>query len=129
VAQYVDTDTPMAEAGEAYLETSGFTRTPPGFQLVVDLDSDGTNDGILVGGAQVLRRRLVIQRPRGSHYSNAPGTGHGYGHAHAGTRHTFADDVVLTNKDQCEDGGWVTSTLPEFRDQGERVSSIASKKK
>jgi hypothetical protein len=54
VAEYVDTDTPMAEAGEAgeaYLETSGFTRTPPGFQLVVDLDSDGTNDGSLVGGS------------------------------------------------------------------------------
>jgi hypothetical protein len=119
----------MAEAGEAYLETSGFTRTPPGFQLVVDLDSDGTNDGILVGEPRFYGDDWWFSAREGLDYSDAPGTGHGYGHAHAGTRHTFADDVVLTNKDQCEDGGWVTSTLPEFRDQGERVSSIASKKK
>jgi hypothetical protein len=49
VAEYVATDTPLADAGEptlAYTPTSG---TGPGFQLVVDFDADGTADGILVG--------------------------------------------------------------------------------
>jgi hypothetical protein len=50
VAEYVDTDTPLADAGEPSLEytpTSG--SIPPGFQLVVDFDGDGSIDGILVG--------------------------------------------------------------------------------
>ena len=50
VAEYVDTNTPLAAAGEpslSYTPTSG--TTPPGFQLIVDFDGNGTNDGILVG--------------------------------------------------------------------------------
>lgn len=50
VAEYVDTNVPLAHAGEpsmVYTPTSG--TTPPGFQLVVDFDNDGTADGILVG--------------------------------------------------------------------------------
>ena len=50
VAEYVATDTPLADAGEPTLD---FTNTSgggvPGFQLVVDFDDDGTSDGILVG--------------------------------------------------------------------------------
>jgi hypothetical protein len=50
VAEYVATDTALAEVGEATLE---FTNTSgggaPGYQLRVDLDNDGTSDGILVG--------------------------------------------------------------------------------
>ncbi|MBM7805125.1 hypothetical protein JOD57_000962 [Geodermatophilus bullaregiensis] len=50
VAEYVATDTPLAEVGEPSLQ---FTNTTgggvPGFQLVVDFDADGTADGILVG--------------------------------------------------------------------------------
>lgn len=50
VAEYVNTSTPLADAGEpslSYTPTSG--TTPPGFQLVVDFDNDGDADGILVG--------------------------------------------------------------------------------
>ncbi|PWW24967.1 hypothetical protein JD79_04161 [Geodermatophilus normandii] len=43
----------------------------------------------------------------------------------AGTRYTFARDVELTGKQQCKNGGWATSTLPVFRNQGECVSSFA----
>lgn len=50
VAEYVDTDTPLADVGEPSLEyapTSG--SVPPGYQLIVDFDGDGSVDGILVG--------------------------------------------------------------------------------
>jgi hypothetical protein len=47
----------------------------------------------------------------------------------AGTRYTFAADVVLENKGQCKNGGWATSTYPKFRNQGDCVSSFASGKK
>lgn len=53
VAEYVDTHTALSAAGNPSLE---YTQTDPsaglgvpGFQLVVDLDGDGTPDGILVG--------------------------------------------------------------------------------
>jgi len=35
-------------------------------------------------------------------------------------------DVVLTNKDQCKSGEWMTSTLPVFTNQGKCVSYFAS---
>lgn len=50
VAEYVATDTALAAVGEpglAFTNTSG--GGAPGFQLVVDFDGDGSNDGILVG--------------------------------------------------------------------------------
>jgi hypothetical protein len=34
----------------------------------------------------------------------------------------FDFHVVLGSKDGCKDGGWATSTLPVFRNQGECVS-------
>ncbi len=46
VAEYVDTSTPLAGIGEpslAYRPTAG--TIPPGYQLVVDFDGDGSNDG------------------------------------------------------------------------------------
>ena len=46
----------------------------------------------------------------------------------AGTRYTFGAPVVLTNKDQCKNGGWATSTSPVFKNQGDCVSYFASKK-
>ena len=51
VAEYVDTSVPLADAGEPSLDqtyNSG-QNIPPGFQLVVDFDNDGSADGILVG--------------------------------------------------------------------------------
>lgn len=38
------------------------------------------------------------------------------------------DDVVLTNKNQCKKGGWATSTLPVFTNQGDCVSHFATQK-
>jgi len=50
VAEYVDTSTPLAGIGEPALNLTNNSGTiPPGFQLVVDFDGDGTDDGILVG--------------------------------------------------------------------------------
>jgi hypothetical protein len=46
----------------------------------------------------------------------------------AGTRYTFAADVILTDKDQCKKGGWATSTMPVYKNQGECVSHFASGK-
>ena len=50
VAEYIDTDTPLADVGEPALNYTTTAGTiPPGFQLIVDFDGNGTNDGILVG--------------------------------------------------------------------------------
>lgn len=46
----------------------------------------------------------------------------------AGTTYTFAEDVTLSSKDQCKDGGWRTSTNPAYRNQGQCVSHFASGK-
>jgi hypothetical protein len=50
VAEYVDTNRPLAAVGEPTLEYSNTSGGGiPGFQLVVDFDGKGTNDGILIG--------------------------------------------------------------------------------
>ena len=49
VAEYVTTDTPLADVGEPSLEYTSNAGIAPGFQLVVDFDNDGESDGILVG--------------------------------------------------------------------------------
>jgi hypothetical protein len=46
----------------------------------------------------------------------------------AGTRYTFAQDVVLTSKEQCKNGGWATSTMPVYKNQGDCVSDFARSK-
>jgi hypothetical protein len=46
----------------------------------------------------------------------------------AATHYTFADDVTLTSKDECKDGGWATSYPTTFKNQGECVSSFAKSK-
>lgn len=50
VAGYVATSTPLAGLGASSLEyTTNDGTIPPGYQLVVDFNNDGTSDGILVG--------------------------------------------------------------------------------
>jgi len=50
VAEYVNTSTPLAEVGDPSLDYAPTSGTiPPGYQLMVDFDGDGTIDGILVG--------------------------------------------------------------------------------
>ena len=46
----------------------------------------------------------------------------------AGTRYTFGQQTVLAGKSECKNGGWMTSTAPVFRNQGDCVSSFASGK-
>lgn len=46
----------------------------------------------------------------------------------AGAKYTFVKDVTLTSKNDCKNGGWATSTLPVYRNQGDCVSSFASGK-
>ena len=50
VAEYVATSTPLAVVGEPSLDYTPISGSiPPGFQLVVDFDDNGSADGILVG--------------------------------------------------------------------------------
>jgi hypothetical protein len=49
VAEYIATDTPLAGIGEPTLDSTVVSGLAVGYQLVVDLDGDGDNDGILVG--------------------------------------------------------------------------------
>ena len=50
VAEYVATNTPLAGVGEPLLDLTQVDGTiPPGFQLQIDFDNNGSIDGILVG--------------------------------------------------------------------------------
>lgn len=166
VAEYIDTSTPLADAGEPalVLTNQGTTATEPGFQLVVDFDADGTPDGILVGepnaygdawwlnnaAKQFVKDGVPTTGGSGSAWSatldqwrlafpdaNVVAFGFSLGSGvlgdwlideirFAGTTYSFAEHVVLTSKDQCKDGGWATSTMPVYKNQGECVSSYAS---
>ncbi|MGY1650957.1 hypothetical protein [Geodermatophilus sp. SYSU D01119] len=164
VAEYVETDTPLARVGEPSLDfrnTSG--GGVPGFQLVVDFDADGTSDGILVGEPGVYGNdwwlnnaaQQFVKDRAPSHAGGSGSANHGtldqwraafptaqvdaFGFSlgsgvkgdgvlaaidFAGARYTF-EHVKLTNKQQCKDGGWATSTDPAFRNQGQCVASFA----
>lgn len=167
VAEYVDTNVPLAAVGNPsldYTETDPSAHlTEPGFQLVVDLDGNGTPDGILVGEPGAYGDNWWLTTPwNGVDLTNAPGAAFGYDHVgslgtwsgdfssakvlafgfslgsgvlgdgtinainFAGTRYTFADDVVLNSKDECKAGGWATSTAPVYKNQGECVSHFAT---
>ena len=49
VAEYVATTKPLADVGEPTLEYANTSGGLPGYQLIVDFDADGTDDGILIG--------------------------------------------------------------------------------
>jgi hypothetical protein len=49
VAEYVDTNTSLATVGEPSLDYTNTAGGIPGAQLIVDFDSDGIADGILIG--------------------------------------------------------------------------------
>ena len=166
VAEYVDTNIVLADAGEPDLEYSNTSGGLPGFQLVVDFDADGTSDGVLVGetvynGDWWLNNAAeqFVKDGAPSHTGGSGSANHGtldewrvafpdavvtaFGFSlgsgvkgdgvldamnFAGTRYTFAQDVVLAGKDDCKKGGWATSTMPVFENQGDCVSSFASGK-
>jgi hypothetical protein len=164
VAEYIDTATPLADVGEPSLDWTQTTGTlPPGMQLGVDFDADGTADGILVGesvynGDWWLNNAAAdfVKLGAPSHTGGSGSANHGtldqwraafpqaqvvsFGFSlgsgvlgdgvlnaitFAGTRYTFAEDVVLSGKDQCKGSGWATSTMPAFANQGQCVSYFA----
>jgi hypothetical protein len=168
VAEYVDTTVPLSGIGEPTLDlTNNSGSIPPGFQLVVDFDNDGSADGILVGeptyyGSDWWLNNAAAQFVKDGAPSHAGGSGsdnHGtldqwraafpdaqvtaFGFSLGsgvqgdwlinainfnGTRHTFVQDVQLTNKNECKNGGWATSTMPVYKNQGQCVSHFASGK-
>lgn len=167
VAEYVDTSKPLAAVGEPTLDYTTISGTiPPGFQLVVDFDADGTDDGILIGeptfygnvwwlnnGADADVKAAAPMNPAASGsaagydgtldewraaFPSAVVKAFGFSLGSgvkgdyvinainfAGDRYTFAQAVVLTSKEQCKNGGWMTSTSPVFKNQGECVSYVA----
>jgi hypothetical protein len=170
VAEYVDTDVPLASVGEPALNqvNNSTGTTPPGFQLVVDFDGNGSADGILVGEPTFYGNDWWLNNAADPAVkANAPHTGGGSGSnwygtlpewrtnfpeanvvafgfslgsgvkgdwtinsiLFAGTTYTFAKDVVLTDKDQCKNGGWAASYPTTYKNQGDCVSSFASKGK
>lgn len=168
VAEYVATNTPLADVGEPTLNYETISGAiPPGFQLVVDFDADGEKDGILIGeptfyGNDWWLNGAADQFVKDGAPSHTGGSGSGnhgtldqwrtafpdaqvvafgfslgsgvFGdgvlHAieFAGTTYTFAADVQLEGKSECKKGGWATSTMPEFKNQGDCVSHFATQK-
>lgn len=85
VAEYVATDAPLAGIDEPSLQYQNTAGGIPGLQLVVDLNNDGTPDGILVGEpsfygddwwANSQLDNFIAANP-----GTAPGARHGYAHA------------------------------------------------
>lgn len=169
VAEYVDTDVPLDGIGEPSLDVTNTSGGGvPGFQLVVDLDGDGEDDGILVGEPGSYGNDWWLNNAADAEAkTGAPHTGGGSGSNWFGTldewrdafpdaqvlafgfslgsgvkgdlllnaitfdgdRYTFRSSISLTSKDQCKNGGWATSELPTYKNQGECVSSFAKAKK
>jgi hypothetical protein len=100
VAEYVDTLVPLADVGEPaldYTATSG--TTPPGFQLVIDFDDDGSTDGILVGEPTFYGANWWLNNAADADVkANAPHSGGGAGSGFYGTlaewRTNFSDAQV-----------------------------------
>jgi hypothetical protein len=168
VAEYVDTNTPLADVGEPTLNyTTNSGTIPPGFQLVVDFDGNGTVDGILVGEPTYYGNdwwasngsAQFVKDGAPSHSGGSGSANHGtlaqwranfpnavvkaFGFSlgsgvvgdyllnsitFAGTTYKFATEVTLTSKDQCKNGGWATSTMPTYKNQGQCVSSFPKAK-
>lgn len=100
VAEYVATSTPLASTGEPSLNYTNNTdgTIPPGFQLVVDFDGDGSNDGILVGEKVYDGDWWLNNAAKQSVKDGAPVTGGGSGSNWHGTldqwRASFPDANV-----------------------------------
>ncbi|WP_148077061.1 hypothetical protein [Nocardioides aurantiacus] len=99
VAEYVDTNTPLASTGEPTLDYTPTSGTiPPGYQLIVDFDADGTNDGILVGEKVYNGTWWLNNAADADIKAAAPHTGGGYGSPYYGTldewRANFPNAIV-----------------------------------
>jgi hypothetical protein len=89
VARYVDTHEALAEVGEPKLDFSNTSDGGvPGFQLVVDFNADGTNDGILIGEPTVpgYGNDWWLNNAAAAEWKNAaPSHTGGYGSTNHGT--------------------------------------------
>jgi hypothetical protein len=100
VAEYVATSVPLAAAGEPKLHYSNTSAGGvPGFQLVVDFDGNGTNDGILIGEPGVYGNDWWLNNKAEQFVKDgAPSHSGGSGSDHHGTldewRDSFANAVV-----------------------------------
>ena len=98
VAEYIDTDKPLADVTSAsldYTATSG--ATPPGFQLVVDFDDDGTADGILVGEQAYGGNWWLNNAAKPFAKAGAPHVGGGFGSPYYGTLAEWSEAFVDAN--------------------------------
>lgn len=101
VAEYVATSVPLADVGEPSLDyTTNSGTIPPGFQLVVDFNGDGTPDGILVGEPTYYGNTWWATNGSAPFVKDgAPSTGGGFGSAYYGTldqwRAAFPDANVV----------------------------------
>ena len=115
VAEYVDTSTPLADVGEPslnYTTTSG--TIPPGYQLVVDFDGDGTHDGILVGEPTFYGNNWWLNNAADADVkAGAPHTGGGSAATWYGTldewRASFPNAVVRRSASRWAPGSRVTA--------------------
>ena len=100
VAEYVDTATPLAGIGEPSLNyTTNSGTVPPGYQLVVDFDGNGSVDGILVGEPTYYGNDWWASNGSAQFVKDgAPSHTGGFGSANHGTlgqwRTAFPDAVV-----------------------------------
>ncbi len=86
VAEYVATDVSLADAGDSSLDYTAISgTTPPGFQLRVDFDGDGDQDGILVGEDVYGDKWWLSKDAQQSVKDDAPRTGGGSGSDWFGT--------------------------------------------
>jgi hypothetical protein len=90
VAEYLATSTPLAEllapSAAPFLEYTNSSGGAPGYQLVVDFDSDGYSDGILVGEPGVYGDDWWLNNAAKEFVKvGAPNTGGGSGSTWFGT--------------------------------------------
>ncbi|BDZ46528.1 hypothetical protein [Naasia aerilata] len=114
VAEYVATSKPLTTVGEpslSYTATTG--TTPPGFQLVVDFDNDGSADGILIGEPGVYGNTWWLNNGAKQFVKDgAPNVGGGYGSDYWGTldewRAYFPNAVVTAFGFSSAPASWAT---------------------
>lgn len=80
-AGYVATQTPLADVDSPSLDYTNTAGTQPGYQLVVDLNNDGTADGILVGENAYAGRWWLSNASSTFDWSGAPVDGTEYPHS------------------------------------------------
>ena len=102
--------------------------------------STRTIPGLTAAGSYVSLAEIQRANPKAAILSFGVNVGHGPSGTFRGnvdaltlglkggstTVYDFEHAVILTGKDECKDSGWMTSTSPSFRNQGDCVSSFAS---